>query len=167
MRPDPNIHEVIMQPATEFGSNAVWWMENGQLMIIFIDSAPKSAPKATGSKCPGGMAKENETASEAARRETEEETGLKIKTKANLIEVHRVDQSDNHTKVGFVTPKGLTRNYPRKTPFEDGKSIIYKVYPILLEEALVKVYKTETNPFHYDFLVAVRKHLYLKLGIPL
>jgi len=156
----------MCEDASIFASNAIWWVgEKGRPWIYFIDSAPKATPYDIGSKCPGGMADPGETKTEAARRETFEETGLVIKRRIRLVQVYDDQSNGSHHKFGFITPRSGCRGRIRQTPFEDRRSIIYRIYPIALDDAIDTVYQVKTK-YHLKFLKGVRNHLHRKLGLP-
>ncbi len=150
-----------------FSTVAIWWLENGVVHLLFIDATPQNPgfDQKIQSKCPGGRSEDGETTVDTVLRELKQETGLSVKHRVKPISVYRPRRDKNgHLKEGFVIPRSGCRGTLRTATLIDGNSSLSRPYGISLDDALKKVFNTDRNKFHLNFLLGVHKYFAEKFG---
>ena len=151
------------KPLSHNASLIAWWLENGVIMTIVVDSAPKNPlyfrDYDVRIKIPGGGNKRGESTDTTARREFREETNLFVKHRVRLIPVlSRWLEADKHWKEAFVVPRSECRGKLHTKPVIDGDSTIMPRF-ISIEEAIKIVHQPLYNTFHRDALIVAQEKI--------
>jgi 8-oxo-dGTP pyrophosphatase MutT (NUDIX family) len=105
---------------------------------------------------PGGDKKHAEGPKDTARRETREETGLKVPQKIELREVY-LEEQPMHTKYGYQVRRRECKGRLRKDARDDGNKRIVGYEWVDLSRAPVLIPPGKGIRSQHDFLIELQK----------
>lgn len=148
--------------------NVIWRLgRGGGIEFLVVDSIPThpSPRDELQTKFPGGGDEEGETPEATLRRETKEETGLRIRQKTEVIQIYR--SGNGHRKYGFLTERRGCRGSMRKHDLVENDSVVKPPRWMKAGEALKVIHRHLNNESHFHIGLAALERIAITLGKPI